>query len=776
MTSYISLNDVITRWGNFIQGSKGEYFEWRVNQTQSEYFIKYKKLIGENEALLINEFSSRLNKRGTNYKLFIEFIKVKLITPVFVSNIFLLTRMNVEIVILLPFEDATSYQLIQILGIDFYKDNTAFTKLRIYRQKKGGGNYSYQPPVSVISESYLPSIHITDNSFKEYFYSIYNFTKCKYSLEYQKKKYNNNELSKSELYNFYCELILNDIGFSSTYIINRGQTVSIDKLEIYFNEKLNSIQFLERLQNKSLIYVMLLRILIINSFNWKSSEKNTDDVYILGLVRSTLKKEKVEFKIRPNKHKLDPAKEKQKRSIDEFIEFLNKLFNFADSIYPGLYEIAKNVIEHSSNKSGALSIRVFNKKDLYAIKNIKTHNWIEYLNDPELDKVQRFVDISIVDDGEVGIFDTLYKHIESRPLSDFAKETDRQSIENDLRQLTRIVKTQETNLGEELYLRLYQLNIFNENNKPFTFQLKKASAGYGLMIFTANIFENKGCYFVNTYSPHQNANYGFFKSSRKNYYPFNAKNDLRGTQYNFVLPILLRKLEKGSLKIQNEPSGFVDEDIFKYLTNIRIVLNKEPKTVSSHGINYYKDRVSIGNKIELPVYNFADSSVNIDRSELLRFLADINLTNGKRSHIIVYNLNYQTLVSLMDLLRIIYTYFHKIFWSDPSENSQSILFYCKNNETNLFSAFLLCGKSISALMLVNKKISYYQYVDIPIKSKLYEIQKSEKNLDPQEIQNILKTPFFVNEHPIFFDMLLKATKYHTLFEANVHELLTKEIV
>ena len=86
--------------------------------------------------------------------------------------------------------------------------------------------------------------------------------------------------------------------------------------------------------------------------------------------------------------------------------------------------------------------------------------------------------------------------------------------------------------------------------------------------------------------------------------------------------------------------------------------------------------------------NFEDSSKNIDRSELLRFLAEINLSSKNKSQIIVNNLNYKDLENLIDLLRILYMYFHKIFWSDPKENSQSVLFYCKNHETNLFSAFL----------------------------------------------------------------------------------------
>lgn len=753
------LKDIASKWDTINDENISININWKKNNSNTEYFIKFKNIIGENEANLINQIAVIVNNSKILCRLIIEFSNVKIITPVFVSNLFLLTRRNVKIIILVPFDDDTTYQLFHLIGTDFLIDENSKNKIFIYRQRKGDEKefYDYQQPVSVVSSSFLPSINISKSLFDEFLYKTYEYKNSNESLTMRKNKYLNNQLTKSEIYSFYYDTILNDIGVLDLIKDDRSS---------YCIEKLTKIRFFERIDNKSLLQIMLLRLVIINSFYWKHKEGISENLYIVGLEKNTLQKAETEL-IGTIKNK------KTLKCIEKFVDFINRIYHFVDSIYPGVYEISKNVIEHSTNKTGAVTIRLFDRKDIQKIKNVDEHSWNQYFNDKDILNVQKFIDISIVDDGEKGIFETLYHDIKSGNLREFAKEVDRQSIEVDLRQLTKIINDKDTIISDELYFRLFQISFSNTNKDVFTFQLKKASAGYGLMVFTANILENKGCYSVRTYSDRHNIQYGFFKGFNQENNSIEGKVKLKGTHYNFILPLIPKAIKKENEKLYNEQKNPSNEDIFKSLTNYRFESGKE--FINSNGIRYKHDKIHFIDKYIIDVYDFINSTTFIDRSELLRFLAEKNLSGERKSNIIVYNLNYDSFHQLIDLLRIIYKYFHRTFWSDPNENSQSILFYCKNNLTKLISVFLLGGKSIKALLMINRKISYYQYVQIPIEDKLDEIRIGETGYSSGEIKNIMVEPFFVNGHPVFFDMILPATIYHTIFEANVHEVLTKEI-
>ena len=695
--------------------------------SETDHLFFLNNYIGEKETQIIFSIFEKFTK-NKSYKIdiFIE-RNLELFTPAFTSNLILLAikySKNLRIRLFLQYDIATTYQIIQTISGDVYLENFLLFTGDIKKDL-----FFEQGLRDKTSGSYIRSILITADNFKDYFL-------------YSK---NSNEVQPRyiDLLNQYNTKIKNDL--------------KLPKIQSYYKKELDIL--FKKLESKPLFFKMVLSLLYSNLINWKGEKENWINAH---LSITSLEKSSSEIS-------------KKRNSIDKLVKALLGIFHYTDSIFPGIYEIAKNTQEHSTNKRGVLSVRIFDAKKIIILKNTNQKKWENYFKSSELRKVQKFLDISIVDDGEEGIFETMYKNIDPKQLSGLAKELGQKPVVDDLRQLNKILKDKTTNISYELYIRLFQLSFSDKEERSFLFQLKKASAGYGLMVFTSNLFENIGCYSVKTYSPERKLTYGFFKDFKEEYSPSTELYNPKGTHYNFIFPVIPKEtllIAEKDYFSQKSPS---DEDIFKTLVNYSFEQRKDGETTLPYGINFKKNRVLFKNKHELDAYDFSNTSESVDRSALLRFLAEINLSDGKKSEIIIYNLNYETFSRLIDLLRIIYKYFHKTFWSDPEENSQSILFYCNNSNTKLISAFLLGGKSISALLAVNREMSYYQYVEIPFENKLEKIQLTENVNITQEIKNLLKPPFFKNDHPIFFDMILKATKYHTFFEANVHEVLTKEI-
>ncbi|MBC2704771.1 hypothetical protein, partial [Desulfobacula sp.] len=153
--------------------------------------------------------------------------------------------------------------------------------------------------------------------------------------------------------------------------------------------------------------------------------------------------------------------------ISDFKKKLTNLWKFTDKLVYGLKELAKNIIDHSSNKHG-----IFTGKIVTDTNSGKTEN----LGDQKDVKCQSYFTLNILDDSEKGVIETFLESTKKleETFGDnklFLKE-DRKQIENG-------------------HFKFH--NFFHSNESVFlNQQAKRATAHLGLLIFSKLIQTNEG--------------------------------------------------------------------------------------------------------------------------------------------------------------------------------------------------------------------------------------------------------------------------------------------
>jgi hypothetical protein len=456
-------------------------------------------------------------------------------------------------------------------------------------------------------------------------------------------------------------------------------------------------------------------------------------------------------------HKIKPFVDKRgeiKKNQEEKVKLVKQLWEFTKEYCSGLYELAKNIVEHSGQNEndgqGMITIRAYSENETDKTKVLETH---------------------IFDYGTLGIIPKLKEYTE--------KQIDKMnSFENKLSQSQKKVKA--------TYIQdLESLN--------FDFTLAKLIEGQTLAQQT---FRHIGHYGINKlYNLIQHPLEGnMFIASRgmngkQEYFNENTKNPTFkiGTHYFIAIPFIPENFGKLNIPInkQHEFSTLGSSDALQKL------MQKEVKSIQLNELNEYNKRnldsftgildIIVSQKIDKQFVNCISSyfdkllnykhkfvvALNLENcldneSDLLRFLG--YLTFEYEQSFIVYNLEFEIYKKMVDD--------NKVFaetrrWEDFWHEKNAILVYSKTRNRDFYFADILYGKSFNDYYSVNKRLSHTFPNTVSI------VDKEIKNADPAN--NINLFDFFNNNALLPYDILLK-NKGKELALFNIKTILQNELL
>jgi hypothetical protein len=420
---------------------------------------------------------------------------------------------------------------------------------------------------------------------------------------------------------------------------------------------------------------------------------------------------------------------KEKKTFQKTKEYIEKIWQFTETYKDGLYELAKNIVEHSgqgeNDGQGMITIRAYNNKN---IKDLETH---------------------IFDYGTLGIIPKLKKYTDNQ-IKAF-KEKDGLSKSQE-----KVMKVYITDSEKHLSKNFTLTDFIKE--KKLEQQNFRHIGHFGInKLFNLIKFPLNGDMFIA--SKGINGKHEYFSESAKNptldigthYFitiPFKAEN------FNEIKPVYhqqesytlgssdtLQKLMQREVKhIQLKQFDNVNLDKFKGILDITV--NEKFKKHFFYNtyfekLSHYEDKFVVALNLE----NCFD-----DESDLLRFLGYLSFEYEQS--FIVYNLEFELYKKMVDD--------NKIFaetrkWEDFWHKKNAILVYSKTRKQNFYFADILFGKSSKDYYSVNKQLNHTFPNSVSLIDK--EIEKASS------AGNISLPDFFNNNALLPYDILLKNNDY-----------------
>ncbi|MBK9042913.1 MAG: hypothetical protein IPN97_06855 [Saprospiraceae bacterium] len=390
----------------------------------------------------------------------------------------------------------------------------------------------------VVSKSFLPIIPVNRNLYTRFFEEKLVNEAFEGELEFSSvSNYFNNIIKKPsiEKYELYISKIHSNEKNSTELKFNFDQSFD-DLIHLHLLELLNNLFILENLNKPK-----LNRISILDKI--KSKEYFTSICQLF--LKEVLKHPKIYvliFSLLIDKVHIAGIKND---NLEETLHKIKNLWNFCRSVLHGVNELVKNIIEHTEEGIGCLVFRFYSDKiwdeiiDL-PIKNMPDFN--QYRASIKTD-INSFLQIDILDLGQLGIIPKLKKNIENKLLNFFSNKNLLKLLNNDLEIL---------NQGYSLKDIIYP-NI--GPRKILLHQSKRSIAHFGLIIFGKLIQKNNGLFFVSSAkSLDERENYLYIGKNDINKSVFeNNQNDnivsnllkehsvKYGTNYKIVFPIITQK-------------------------------------------------------------------------------------------------------------------------------------------------------------------------------------------------------------------------------------------
>jgi len=538
---------------------------------------------------------------------------------------------------------------------------------------------------------------------------------------------------------------------------------------LYFTDcyKSDNANILWQLYIEKLAYEIDLRTKqvgeLINSFEIDLNSLSFFEICLFNLLLSD------EFYKKRNVKKAD------KKVIITSERILIKYYRkFVSDISDGIKELAKNIIEHSTEKKGVITCRFFDKERLSALKGKEENDYLLQTND------HYFLDINVIDFGKYSIRETYSNNLSENKLElvNYLGNTlddDKKIIEN-----------------EYLYEDFFTINI--EKFIYLEHQQNKLISRYGLHYFTHIVKENYSGY-IKTSSGNEgvliynNSDKTEFKSKIANFIKY-------GTVYNCIIPINSYSINQNPKEIQfsYQKKDAQSINTFLELDNYEIVDYKDSlKNLNKKYIFNYAERKSSNQTLkkyeliielylELRLIStqtqnniFAINAANINlggESEWLRFLAGISLFF---KDLIIYNIDIETVKRIVNLRRITSNHPLLKFWN--SENR--ILFYSykfgnehHNSRFKRYGANILTGESEDVFNAINQNIWRHHY---SFKEGIFAFEKDFLNDKINYITD--NSRLFCNGKLLYFELILGNEQLNdsrlTLFEESVQYSLNK---
>lgn len=455
------------------------------------------------------------------------------------------------------------------------------------------------------------------------------------------------------------------------------------------------------------------------------------------------------------------------------------LWEFTKELVFGLLELAKNIVQHSSEQEGIISGFINNKNE-FEIR-VFDHGKISVLT-KLLNDTQSFID----------------NHPQKDVLWDFYAED------------IKILKSNTFN-----FINLFKLN----GNQILNQQTKRATAHLGLLIFSKLIEENNGQMFVSSSD---------FKSGRLPYlYSTNgfSENSLSvGTNYLTILPIENKEKFGPYVKFSNpntkrEPDIVSIEHLINYkLINIdKLIQIQEIDTdnIKDVLLNFYlkeclENKLENGDKLWQPiielfppeivkkindnpniVFCFGFSQIkNLNASQLFRFIGKFEVYFPK-NNLIIYDITNELFFELTKVNKALISYNKSLpYWNTDTYTviyNYIILNENLKNEgkSEILSKFyftdILWGESELHFRFVNsliRKNNYNAVYTFP-KEKDFKEKELDRVINNRIVELTLSLPIsnlFFNQITLLpFDLLIMNDENITIFESNAKSLLQNEL-
>ncbi|GAB6010003.1 hypothetical protein [Dysgonomonas reticulitermitis] len=446
---------------------------------------------------------------------------------------------------------------------------------------------------------------------------------------------------------------------------------------------------------------------------------------------------------------------KKNESFDKRKDYIEKLWLFTQDYVRGLYELAKNIVEHSGENGrkgeGMITIRAYAENETDETRIFETH---------------------VFDYGKNGVVPKLIEYTRDRATGNSVKnEAIKDCYKKD--------------------------NDFFENNKSY--ELKDFITPQKGKELQQQTFRHTSHYGINNLYKlitdtltSKNAESEIFISSngqiKKDYFPNeNTAKDVtiaNGTHYYFKIPFVENNFKNITPKpFSHRNSAILGETAsLESLAKIKIIptsltqLSGIDRTIENSLINItIKDEKITKENVD-SIYNQFDKLSNLkdnnkiainlqdkvsDVSVLLRFLS--YLTFEYKQPFIIYNISYKIYKSLLKDNKDFYTS------REPSEaywhNERAMLLFVKIDEKDFYFADILFGKDRDEFLLVNN------VVDKTFPNTITLLEKKKNNNQRSINSECLKHLFYPKTNTLYpFDVILKNND-KSLFVSNLTTIL-----
>jgi hypothetical protein len=401
-------------------------------------------------------------------------------------------------------------------------------KYRMKRVSKNSGR-------EIVSEKNLPIVTINQEDFKYYFQksindllgengflNIENQTFAEFVNQHSKNLDDEHKNRNTLIITHYYKLLDN------IYCINdskRYKSVNFTETAYY---KFIQANFIENLSEKPVFFTLLLLPLLRKDFVRDSFLAKNKDA-------------------KKNAHTSTIIANKNQAHFEKYIEFLNGQFEIANEIFDGVFELAKNIVEHSENKEGKIIIKCLTHVELSDKNKENKKLWDDYFDATQdvkfSDKANKnYLEISIADTGTIGIIETSLKNMEEtrnlRKMPQDIIDDDRKTIQEGIN-LSAGDKKKEAKLLFEMY--------FGGSKSLLNRQANNSFKGLGIYLFTKFINDNQGIFSVQTNkfrSRNETINFSFY-NKQGDINPAFVNPEAFGTRYNLIIPL---QEKKGDIK------------------------------------------------------------------------------------------------------------------------------------------------------------------------------------------------------------------------------------
>lgn len=529
--------------------------------------------------------------------------------------------------------------------------------------------------------------------------------------------------------------------------------------------------------------------------NWGNQTEFIDELELnklsfieLTLLRVLLRKDIYEILGKEGGGSLSSAEKnaRQKRNKEKIRYYLLTV----KQVSRGLKELAIN-FEHSSEKKGVITARIFEKDRLIALKDEKLSSFLKertedyYKNHNE---EQFFLDINVIDFGTTSIREKYIVNIEKN------KSTFKEKLsENpDLMKLIGIDFDKDikyiSNITEFKYKDFFVLN--EEIIHKITHQQNKLISRIGLHYFT-QLIKNKFNGYIQT------------SSQKEGVMIYNVRNNESeeiedtdfinyGTSYNCIIPLrakelnIAKELPDSYSRIGTNINTFKDLSKYSIKEYSDTNIDPEPHIIYTYSNEHENEDEKYNNLINIYLDLLASSenkkknillidakkifiTENGNESEWVRLLSAINF---HFKDVIIYNMKSELTRNIFQI-RKAWSGAGLYFW----HNDARVLFYSYKedgtNEYKRFGANLLAGKSEDEFDILNTNIWKHHY------SFREEFFNNPKNVQIKHLKENYQSKLYSGENLKYFELLIKIVTDDdgeiSLFEKSVQYSLNTKL-